>query len=517
MIRRWLGSGIFRKIILSILIVSLIPQIALGLLALNSINDGGRTSIDRSREALDVKSADALELRAIETAHAIARFLEERESDLRTLEYIPCETDSYLAFYEEHQRGMWRMPGVVEAQNVPHTDGTPIYREISRVDADGHEMVSIVDGQVIPDSALRDISDPANTTFLSETYFEETRDLSPGEIYVGHVTGFFVNQAEFEEGVEYEGLLRFAMPIFDERGDFDGIVVLALDSRHLAAFTDYIVPTEQRFAEEVNASTGSYAYIIDDEAYAIAHPSTYLIRGIDQEGHFLPYATSGEEIGEMNSRVDQLGFTDETLASLPGLAAQGNAGSVQYYWADHDKFAAYAPIPYYGGAYDPPEGFGWVGIGADVATFHEAATLVGEAIHAKTISLTWFMVVIGVVTTVIVIALAGILARQIAAPIERVTEAARSVEQGEFRLDILDPLLDRSSEDEIIRLARVFKTMADQVYARERSLKREVEELRIEINEARKAQEVAEITETEYFRELQRKATEIRGKRKSRV
>jgi len=76
----WFRSGIFRRILLSILAVSLVPLIILGLLTLFSTNEAGIAAIDRSREALDAKSAGALKLRAMETAQAIANFLNEREA-----------------------------------------------------------------------------------------------------------------------------------------------------------------------------------------------------------------------------------------------------------------------------------------------------------------------------------------------------------------------------------------------------------------------------------------------------
>jgi len=52
---------------------------------------------------------------------------------------------------------------------------------------------------------------------------------------------------------------------------------------------------------------------------------------------------------------------------------------------------------------------------------------------------------------------------------------------------------------------------AVQVLERERQLKQQIEQLRIEINEAKRAQQVPEVTETEYFQRLQEKAREIRG------
>jgi hypothetical protein len=55
--------------------------------------------------------------------------------------------------------------------------------------------------------------------------------------------------------------------------------------------------------------------------------------------------------------------------------------------------------------------------------------------------------------------------------------------------------------------------MVREVYSREQRLKQQVAELRIEIDEVKKAQQVAEITETEYFKELRRKANDLRNRR----
>jgi hypothetical protein len=54
--------------------------------------------------------------------------------------------------------------------------------------------------------------------------------------------------------------------------------------------------------------------------------------------------------------------------------------------------------------------------------------------------------------------------------------------------------------------------MAREVYAREQSLKQQVQELRIQIDEGKKAREVAEITESDYFRSLKRRAQHLRGR-----
>lgn len=92
--------------------------------------------------------------------------------------------------------------------------------------------------------------------------------------------------------------------------------------------------------------------------------------------------------------------------------------------------------------------------------------------------------------------------------VNHVIAAAAAVESGTFECDSLNPVSGRA--DALGQLARVFQNMARQVYAREQSLRRQLQELQIEIDEAKKARQVAEITETEYFRDLCAKAQRLR-------
>jgi two-component system cell cycle response regulator len=88
-----------------------------------------------------------------------------------------------------------------------------------------------------------------------------------------------------------------------------------------------------------------------------------------------------------------------------------------------------------------------------------------------------------------------------------VTRAAAAMEAGAFELDSLNPVARR--DDSLGQLARVFQNMARQVYAREQSLRQPVQELRVEIDEVKKARQVAKITETKYFRDLCAKAQRL--------
>jgi two-component system cell cycle response regulator len=92
-----------------------------------------------------------------------------------------------------------------------------------------------------------------------------------------------------------------------------------------------------------------------------------------------------------------------------------------------------------------------------------------------------------------------------------VVEAATAVENATFAPESLDGVAAR--DDALGQLARVFRRMAREVAAREQALRREVRELRIEIDARRAATQVAEITETDYFQDLQRKASALRRPR----
>jgi CRP-like cAMP-binding protein len=94
---------------------------------------------------------------------------------------------------------------------------------------------------------------------------------------------------------------------------------------------------------------------------------------------------------------------------------------------------------------------------------------------------------------------------------DKVTAAAVAVEAGLYEPESLDEVSARS--DELGKLSRMFQRMVREVSLREQRLKAQVAELRIEIDEVKKATQVAEITETEYFQQLRQKASSLRAGR----
>jgi hypothetical protein len=59
-----------------------------------------------------------------------------------------------------------------------------------------------------------------------------------------------------------------------------------------------------------------------------------------------------------------------------------------------------------------------------------------------------------------------------------------------------------------------FERALAEMQKREEALQKTIQELRIEIDEARRAEKVQEIAETDYFRDLQNKAEAMRERRR---
>ncbi len=92
--------------------------------------------------------------------------------------------------------------------------------------------------------------------------------------------------------------------------------------------------------------------------------------------------------------------------------------------------------------------------------------------------------------------------------VDRVIRAAVSIEDGAYDGTGLASVADR--DDALGTLARVFQRMAAEVQAREAALRAQVDELRIEIDQGRLDQRVAEVTGSEYYRRLSDEAAELK-------
>jgi methyl-accepting chemotaxis protein len=96
-------------------------------------------------------------------------------------------------------------------------------------------------------------------------------------------------------------------------------------------------------------------------------------------------------------------------------------------------------------------------------------------------------------------------------PVVHLTRAAEQIGEGDYDQN-LTPLHERRIYDEMSALAQVFELMVGKVRQREETLKQQVSELRIEIDQRKRQKQVREIVETDFFQDLQAKAKTIRSR-----
>ena len=394
-----------------------IPLVLMAFFIANSILQLGETSKIGTISALDEKFQQALETRSVSIANSVADFLKQVEKDALVATILPANAETYKEFVQTNRQALWvkREGSVVRAL-------VPLYREMSLIDRNGKELIKIVDGSVVPEGQLVNVSDPANTTYKSEEYFARAQTLQKAEVYMSTLAGWYVDRDSFEKGERFDGIIRIATPVFDQQG-FSGLITLALDSRHLTKFTDNIIPTETGPVLKADATTGNYAYMVDHRGFMIAHPVDSHIAGLYPDGTPVPPLTK-EAADEMSKRgeevlnINLMGFIDPELPLVAGDAAAGNAGTRVYTFAGHQKIVAYAPIGYYSQFFPEPGGFGWVALSVNVDKFNEQALAAAAKIDEESRAWMTTIILIIVISVVLLFLISSILARGITRSIE---------------------------------------------------------------------------------------------------
>jgi len=357
-----------------------IPLSLMAFLIANGMFKLGVTIKERTVNVLDTKVQEDIRARAFNAANQVAGFLTECNKDLQVATIIPASEAVFKQFVSENKRSIWvKRDGKILQVLVP------LYKEMALIDKNGNEQIKIVDGQV--SKSLVNVSNPANTTFKNEDYFAKTKNLNKGEIYVSPVTGWYVDKASFEKGERFSGILRMSTPVFNKDG-FAGIITLAIDYRHLAKFTDQLVPTQAEQVFETDPATGNYAYMVDHRGYVISHPADYHIVGLNRDGSWVPTLSADNATTLTKNGCDalnmfQLGFLDPNIFNIAKEAAQGKSGILMYKYGGVNKFVAYALIKFYASNLPAPTGFGWIGLGLEVEKYNEEAMKLAKNIEKE--------------------------------------------------------------------------------------------------------------------------------------
>lgn len=481
-----LRLNLHKKVLYAFWALSLVPLVLLALNSSHSIDAVETLLLDSATNALDDQATEALELRAEMVGRSIADFLHSIEQDVRALAMLPVDEQVYQQFSEEHRREIWYR--VREAgQIVEKRESIPIYAELAFIDANGRERLRLIDGQAAQE--LRDVSDPQQTTFKTENYFSAAQALEPGEIYVSHLTGWHVSKQdqlngapspeEAFDGQRYEGVIRFALPIYDEAEVFFGIVMLSLDHRHLMEFSQHIHPSEERYVVFPSYQSGNYAFIFDDEGWIITHPKYWDIRGLDREGRLVPPYTresTREEIerGIIPYNLFKAGFIHANYPVVANRVLRGEGGVVDVTnVGGSSKIMAYAPIPYASGVYAKTGVFGGITIGAEVENFHRPAIAASTMIRrqfTRFLTQTWLLIS---ATVLLVFFSAYHLSRGITKPLLDLIDGTKEMARGNLATRVVV-----SSHDEVGELTRSFNAMAAELRERRERLMRTLEDLR---------------------------------------
>ncbi len=392
-----------------------IPLSLMAFLIANGMFKLGDTIKERTVSVLE--SQDEIKMRAINTADEVANFLMECKKDLLVATIIPTTEAAYKQFIIENKKPLWLKDGGKVQQVL-----SPLYKEIALIDKNGIEQIKIVDGQAIQADKLVNVSTPANTTYKTEDYFTQAKNLNKGEVYVSPVTGSYIDKAAFAKGQRFSGIVRLSTPVFSKDG-FAGIISLAVDYRQLAKFTDQIIPTQGERVFETDATSGNYAFMVDNRGYVISHPNDFHIAGLDANGNLVP-ALSKENSADLTKKgievlnLNQLGFMDPNLQSIAANAAAGKSGIITYKFAGNTKFVAYAPIKFYTANLTQPAGFGWIGLGVDVEKYNEAAVKVTQKIQKEAKAWTATVVLIIIISMIILFFIMVLLMRGIGRSIQ---------------------------------------------------------------------------------------------------
>ena len=477
---------LFKKILIITLLLSLIPLIASSLILFYNLESTSSRLTSEIGERANIQASESLQMRASQVAESVADFLHQCENDLIFLSRSELDQATLLNFYASRRGEIWYRTGSISAP-LEIREQVPLYRSIALIDKNGQEKLVIRDSIVVPASELKNISDPANTEFLTEDYFTRVR-IQPGKIYVSHLTGFHISKQEQLNGADepehaldgksYQGVIRFAAALYDARGSFNGMVVVSLDHRHLMEFTQHIDPGHNFSTLFPSYKSGNYAFMFDDEGWIITHPKYWDIRGLDSNGLLIPpYSASSRKVdidkGRIPFNLDHAGFihpnyprvTDHVRKRKTGFVDTTNVGGEK-------KIMAYAPIIYDSGDYARHGVFGGITIGSQLDQFQDAARKGSRLVNQQLGEHRKRSGIILLITSILAGFSAWGLSRGITRPLLQLTEGAHRLADGEIRSRVAI-----TSSDEIGELGKTFNFMADELETRKNSLLATLDEL----------------------------------------
>ena len=326
---------------------------------------------------------------------------------------------------------------------------------------------------------MRCVADPAQTTYGSEDYFIKALTLPEGEIWVSRLSGWYVSREEQRQGQVFQGVIRFAMPVY-RHGQLRGVVVLSLDHRHLMEFTQHNDPTTAADVISPSYESGNYAFMFDDQGWTITHPKNWDIRGYDRDGTLVPAyskTTSAADIssGRLPFNLFHAGFVHPNYPKVAEAVRQGSSGVLDTTnIGGAHKIMAFAPIIYRQGAYRESGVFGGITIGSEVDQFHLPAERAAGLIRDEINRYLWRSWLVISLTVLFIIAAAYLFSESIVRPLKSLTAWTKDMIDGSAAY----VQLDEQGYDEVADLADSFNRMIRELNGRRERLLQTLRALR---------------------------------------
>lgn len=494
--------GLLYKVMVIMVAISVIPLTIVGFISVgdakdigySSVDDAekmGETTVEASVEGItDIVSDNFIRL-GTSIAEKTVSFLEEREKD--TL-FVAELSESYLnettelegiltSFANSKTSTIWYNTHTT-ADPTEVTETIPMFTRLAFIDPYGNEVIKIINGT--PSSDLKNVSQPANTEFKSEEYFQKTTVLNDKEIYVSRVNTWYVSSDTARGGVsgsEWDNIpgidvmkrgdIKFATPIY-LGGELQGIVVLSVDYRHLAELTKHINPTSEIREVTTSYDKKNYVLFFDDEGNTIVHPKPNNIRGYLPDGeleHTNTVTTPGG-IFNLHDYDKSLAYREMYNASVkrhePYVTSSVDVSG-------KSKMTVTVPVIYDKGEYAPEGVFGGLMLSIDSSLYYETSNDIKDIIEEQTnitvgniktrtesLSSENVIFLSLIIVVIISIILSVFLSRLVTKPLIRFKEVANRVSMG----DVFDDTdIDVKSNDELGDVADSFRRMVASIRA----------------------------------------------------
>jgi len=236
----------------------------------------------------------------------------------------------------------------------------------------------------------------------------------------------------------------------------------------------------------ISPDSSPYIYVLDGSGQ-LAYLSSWAALGFPaaSEGppDGVPFLISASDVG-----VEAIPFLEEGLF---GFVEQPGSYVDEF----GEWISVYTPIS---------DSSGEVVAGLGVDYYYDHVSRVRSQV------ITTLLVVFGI-TYVVLIGLIMYLSGWLTRRLSRLSGATQLVASGDYSVDVASTAHSRYP-DEMTELAAAFEEMVSKVATRERNLVKQVEVLRVEIDETRRREAVAEIVDGDFFADLTAKADLLRSK-----